>query len=93
VIGTLIFLGLGGLCLNYLLYQSKLVPRWLSGWGLIGAALVLLYGLLSLFGLDPGFLAAPIAVQEMVFALWLIVKGFTPAAVASESARTDINKA
>jgi len=83
VIGTLIFLGLGGLCLNYLLYQSKLVPRWLSGWGLIGATLVLLYGLLSLFGLDPGLLAAPIAVQEMVFALWLIVKGFNPAAVAS----------
>jgi hypothetical protein len=83
VIGTLIFLGLGGLCLNYLLYQSKLVPRWLSVWGLIGAALVLLYGLLSLFGLDPGFLAVLIAVQEMVFAVWLIVKGFNPASVAN----------
>jgi hypothetical protein len=84
VIGTLIFLGLGGVCLNYLLYQSRLVPRWLSGWGLIGATLVLLYGLLSLFGLDPSFLAAPIAVQEMVFAVWLIAKGFNPSAVASE---------
>ena len=49
-------------------------------WGLIGAALVLLYGLLSLFGPDPAFLAAPIAVQEMVFALWLIVKGFNTVA-------------
>jgi hypothetical protein len=78
VIGTLIFLGLGGVCLNYSLYQLRLVPRWLSGWGLIGATLVLLYGLLSLFGLDPGFLAAPIALQEMVFAVWLIVKGFNP---------------
>ena len=27
VIGTLIFLGLGGLILNYLLYISKLIPR------------------------------------------------------------------
>ena len=87
VIGTLIFLGLGGLCLNYLLYQSKLVPRWLSGWGLIGAALVLLYGLISLFGPDPGFLAVLIAVQEMVFAVWLIVKGFNPSAIASLSAQ------
>jgi len=88
--GTLIFFGLGSLTLNYLLYQSKLVPRFLSVWGLIGAALVLLYGLLSLFSLTPdlsslAILAVPIAVQEMVFAVWLIVKGFNPAAIASLS--------
>ena len=90
--GTLIFFGLGSLTLNYLLYQSKLVPRFLSVWGLIGAALVLLYGLLSLFSLTPDMLfsiltilALPIAVQEMVFAVWLIVKGFNPAAIASLS--------
>jgi hypothetical protein len=92
VIGTLIFLGLGGLCLNYLLYQSNLVPRWLSVWGLIGATLVLLYGLLSLFGLDPGLLAAPIAVQEMVFAVWLIVKGFNPSEIVSGSAKPVIDQ-
>ncbi len=91
VIGTMIFLGLGGLPLNYLLYQSKLVPRWLSVWGLIGATLILLYGLVSLFGLDPSFLAMPIFAQEMVFAAWLIVKGFDTSAIASPSARTDAN--
>jgi len=83
VIGTLIFLGLGGLCLNYLLYQLRPIPRWLSAWGLIGATLVFIYGLLALFGLDPGLLAAPIAVQEMVFAVWLIVKGFNPSALGN----------
>ncbi|MCJ2670128.1 MAG: DUF4386 domain-containing protein [Candidatus Thermoplasmatota archaeon] len=82
-IGTMIFLGLGGLPLYYLLYQSRLVPRWLSVWGIIGAALILLYGLVSLFGPDPGFLAMPIFAQEMVFAAWLIVKGFNPSAIAS----------
>jgi hypothetical protein len=92
-VGTLIFLGLGGLPLYYLLFQSKLVPRWLSVWGLIGAALVLVYGLLSLFDLDPSFLAAPIAVQEMVFAVWLIVKGFNLSAIDSKSAKTDMNEA
>jgi hypothetical protein len=83
VIGTLIFLGLGGLPLYYITYQLKLVPRWLSVWGLIGAACVLLYGLISLFDLDPSILAAPIAVQEMVFAVWLIVKGFNLSAIES----------
>jgi hypothetical protein len=69
----------------YLLYQSKLIPRWLSGWGLIGAILVLAVGLLAMFGLDLGFLWAPLAVQEMVLAVWLIVKGFNPSAIASGS--------
>jgi len=95
-IGTLIFLGLGGLFLNYSLYELKLVPRLLSVWGLIGAACVLLFGLLGLFGLTAdsitlNLLAAPIAVQEMVFAVWLIVKGFNSSAIASGSAKTDTN--
>jgi hypothetical protein len=80
-IGTLIFLGLGGFFLYYPLYELKLVPGILSIWGLIGAACVLLYGLLGLFGFTAdsvtlNLLAAPIAIQEMVFAVWLIVKGF-----------------
>jgi hypothetical protein len=80
-IGTLIFLGLGGLLLYYPLYELKLVPRVLTIWGLIGAACVIVYGLLGLFGLTAdsitlNLLAAPIAIQEMVFAVWLIVRGF-----------------
>ncbi len=80
--GTLIFLSLGGLVLNYLLYRSKLVPRWLSVWGLIGDIGILIYGTMGLFGTPTNsfdatsLLAAPIAVQEMVFASWLIIKGF-----------------
>ncbi|UCH89118.1 MAG: DUF4386 domain-containing protein [Thermoplasmata archaeon] len=82
IIGTMIFLGLGGLVLNFILYKLKLVPSWLSIWGFIGGACVLLYGLISLFGHDPAILAAPIAVQEMVFAVWLIAKGFNPPTIA-----------
>lgn len=87
-IGTLIFLGLGGFFIYYPLYELKLVPRVLTIWGLIGAACVLLYGLLGLFGLTAGsetlnLLAAPIAIQEMVFAVWLIVKGFNASIVDS----------
>jgi hypothetical protein len=87
--GTVIFLGLGCLTLNYLLYRSKLVPRWLSVFGLIGGIGILIYGILGLFGTETSsfdattLLAAPIAVQEMVFASWLIIKGFdTPTNIA-----------
>jgi hypothetical protein len=91
LIGTLIFFSLGSLALNYVLYQSKLVPRWLSAWGLIGAVLVFIYGLLGIFGVGMGLtspfalLAMPIAAQEMVFAVWIIFKGFNPSAIASKS--------
>jgi len=82
---------IGSLIFNYLLYQSKLVPRWLSVWGLIGVTLHFAEGLLTLFGLLPAgaetVMALPIALQEMVFAVWLIIKGFNPSAVASLSAR------
>jgi hypothetical protein len=79
-IGTLIFLGLGGIFLYYPLYELRYVPRWLSVWGLIGAVFVLFYGLLSVFNFTDSvivnILAAPIAIQEMVFAVWIIAKGF-----------------
>jgi len=87
LIGTLIFFGLGSLTLNYVLYRSRLVPRWLSLWGIVGAVLVFSYGLLGIFGVDTGLgspfmlLAMPIALQEMVFAVWLIAKGFNRPAV------------
>ncbi len=85
IIGTLVFLGLGGIPMYYLMYKSRMVPRWLAAWGIIGAVSVLIYGIISLFGQDPAFLAAPIGIQEMVFAVWLIKKGFNvPPAISEE---------
>jgi hypothetical protein len=60
----------------YLFYQSQLVPKWLSVWGLIGAILYLASGLFATFSVDIGTLESPLALQEMVLAVWLIVKGF-----------------
>ena len=71
-----IVFSLGALMIYYLFYQSQLVPRWLSVWGLIGAILYLASGLFAMFSVDFGILEAPIALQEMVLAVWLIVKGF-----------------
>jgi hypothetical protein len=77
---------LGALMFYILLYQSRLVPRWLSAWGLVGAALYIVPPLGNMFGLSLGVLMAPLAVQEMVMAGWLIAKGFTPRAAASAPA-------
>ena len=82
-IGPMLVFALSALIFNYLLYQSKLIPRWLSVWGLIGGTLLLAEGLLGMFDLTiSAYLAAPIGVQEMVLAAWLIIKGFNPSAIA-----------
>jgi Domain of unknown function (DUF4386) len=70
---------LSALVLNYILYKSKLIPRWLSILGLIGGSVWLATIPFRLFGIFPPeleFLAFVIFVQEMIFAIWLIVKGF-----------------
>lgn len=80
--------GLGALMLYWLLYQSELVPRWISVWGgiailmHIGAGLLAMYGIVGTFSTVQVILNLPIAVQEMVMAVWLIVKGFNPSAPA-----------
>jgi len=76
-----IVFSLGALMIYCLFYQSKLIPRWLSVWGIIGAILYLASGLFSMFSVDFGILEAPLALQEMVMAVWLIVKGFNLSSV------------
>jgi Domain of unknown function (DUF4386) len=77
---TEIVFSLGALMFYTLWYRSKLIPRWLSGWGWIGALAYLAAGLGALFGADLGTLIFPLAVQEMFQALWLIIRGFNPEA-------------
>lgn len=71
-----IFFGLGALMLYYLLYQAKLIPRWISVWGLLAGVLTLLPSLTALFGINLDSLKFVMLPQEMVMAGWLIVKGF-----------------
>ena len=85
--------GAGALIFYFALYKYRLIPRWLSAFGLAAILLHIVSGALVLYGLQRAFDAGslvmnmPIAVQEMVMAVWLIVKGFTGA--ASEPARYD----
>ncbi|MFC1964734.1 DUF4386 domain-containing protein [Chloroflexota bacterium] len=93
LLGLTVF-SLGSLVLNYILFQSKLIPPWLSGWGFIGAALTLAASLIPQLGYSLSssidtLMNFPIALQEMVFAVWLIVKGFNSSAISSLPAKTD----
>ncbi len=90
---------LGAVMYYYLFFQSRLIPRWLSGWGIAASVLMLAACLLALFSDSPvtgyALLILPIAVHEMVLAVWLIVKGFNSsamAAIASRSAKTETNE-
>jgi len=77
----------------YLLYQSKLIPRWISLWGVIAAILLILVSLLEVTGIisELMILKLPIVLNELVLAIWLLIKGFNPSAIASESAEVDMN--
>ena len=81
---------IGALVLYYELYKTKLIPVWLSIWGLFsGVALVTasLMVTLDIFTAELAILLMiPLAVQEQIMALWMIFKGFTKSAILSESA-------
>ncbi len=70
-----------------LLYKSKLVPVWLSIWGVIAAVLLVIVNLLEVTGAIPAteVLYLPIVLNEIVLALWLMAKGFNPSTNKSDS--------
>jgi hypothetical protein len=80
---------IGALMYYYVFYQSKLIPSWLSGWGILAIIMNLASALLVLFNVFGNFstvqvvLSIPIGVQEMVIAAWLIVKGFSPSTITT----------
>jgi hypothetical protein len=90
LLGPRILASLAAVPFYFSLYQTKLLPRWMSVWGLVGAPLYFASGLLGMIGLvDPSstlsiLLFFPAALLEMVLAVWLIVKGFNSSAIASE---------
>jgi len=84
---------IGALMYYYIFYQSRLIPRWLSGWGLLAITLHLAEVILTIFALVKPLstiqvvMNLPIFFQEMTLAVWLIVKGFNPSAVVSGAAK------
>jgi hypothetical protein len=90
-VNSIMFL-IGTTCLYLSFYRTRLIPRWLSVWGFIAVVPYMVYALLHFFHMDNGigfYLQMVMAPQEMVMAVWLIVKGFNPSAVAALSAKTE----
>jgi hypothetical protein len=85
----IIVFSLNAVMLYTVFYQSKLIPRWISIWGFIAILLHLTTAFLLMFSIvesttSPVLMVFNllILVQEMVMAVWLIVKGFNSTAIA-----------
>ncbi len=86
-------LGISGLILCYSFYKSKLVPRLLAVWGLVGYAVILCGSVVEVLGFDLlSIHTIPGGLWEMFIGVWLIVKGFNSSAFVSDSDETDIDE-
>ena len=96
---AMFILSIASLMLCYLLYQKKLIPRFISVVGLIGYALVLLSAPMDILGIidttdTGGIMYIPGAIFELILLpIWLIVKGFNSPATISVATKTDVNEA
>jgi uncharacterized protein DUF4386 len=89
---TLVFC-LGAGLFYVLLYRSRIVPRWIALWGLVAIPSYAAGGLLAVYAVSASdsttasLLDLPMAVQEMVLAVWMIARGFRPASGRTTSRR------
>ncbi len=88
-IGMIVW-SLGGVMFCSILYQSKLIPRVMSVWGIVGYTVFATGCMLALFGVSLREMhVVPGAIFEVGLSLWLIVKGFSASASVPASARTE----
>jgi hypothetical protein len=81
---------LGAVMFYFLLYRSRIVPRWIALWGLgaipfyVAAYLLAIYADIGAVSPEQ-VLMFPLLLQEMVLAAWMIARGFRPAAVSTNA--------
>lgn len=84
-IGLGVVFAISAIILNYMLFRFALVPKWLSVWGFLGALITMTIVLLKFYAIQvTEALDFIIGIQEMVFAVWLIAKGFNESEIVSE---------
>jgi hypothetical protein len=93
-VSSIIFL-IGATCIYLTFYRTRLIPRWISVWGFIAVVTSMVSALMNFFHMDPGigfYLEMVMFPQELVMAVWMIVKGFNPSAMAALPAKTGRNE-
>ena len=93
-VGSLLAFSIGCTLYYFIFFRTKLVPQWISLWGLIfgisgivSCALVSI-GLITPFGTEQVIMVLPMLPQEIILAVWLIVKGFNQKVIDSQSDKT-----
>lgn len=98
MLGPLFMLGINTLMYSYIFYKTKLVPGFISILGMTGATCVFACALFVMFGVFPqisfwgAILAVPVAANEMILAVWLLIKGFNKTAIDSLSEMREASK-
>jgi hypothetical protein len=92
--GPGVVVGVGnGLILGYMMWKTRLLPRFLSILGLIGGPAILLgtcgvmFGHFEIGSTAHGLFVAPEFLWELLLGIWLLVRGFSPAALTALDAQ------
>ena len=94
ILGPNFMLGLNTIMYSYIFYRTRLVPRFISILGMTGSVFVFIAALFEMFDVFSqlsvwgGLLSLPVAANEMILAVWLIMKGFNESAVTEISSKS-----
>ncbi len=97
LLGPGLVCGTNTVLMAYLMYRSRLVPRFIPVLGLIGGPLIFIVNAAKMFGSVEQnaplllFAVFPIFAWEVSLAVWLIAKGFNKSVAASELDKTTAN--
>lgn len=89
---AMVALGFGSFFLCYVLYKTKLVPRFFSILGFIGYTALVAKVFAELLGYSVGgsILYIPGALFEFLMPLWLLIKGFNISAITSKTPQDEV---
>ena len=95
-VGSLLAFCVGCSLYYIVFYRTKLIPRWLSVWGLVTGVSGIVSCALVSAGLIPAagtvqvLMIVSMLPQELVLAVWLIAKGFNPSVIAARSGQISL---